>query len=91
MSNETDKRLVAIPSTLAGAHHFLRLVTKRFPSLDRHAHLLTLHQGKLQLSLVCDAPCWQFTFDAEDLTKAPEQLLQEIARLMPPKEPKPAA
>jgi hypothetical protein len=86
MTNDTDNRLVALPGTLAGAQRFLHLVTKRFPPIARHAHSFTLYQGKLQLNLVSVAPCWKFTFDAEDLAKSPEHLVQEIAMLMPPKD-----
>lgn len=76
---------------MKNALQFLDMVTKRFPPLDRHGHSLTLHNGKLQLNLVCVAPCWKFCFDATDLEKDPAKLVQEIARMLPREEPTPAA
>jgi hypothetical protein len=67
---------------MKNAFLFLNLLTKRFPPLDRHAHSLTLHRGKLQLNLVTDAPCPKFCFDAADMEKDPAQLVGEIVGLM---------
>jgi len=91
MSEETDKRVAMMPGCpIVGAVQFLQALTKRFPPIARHAHSLTLHQGKLQVNLVNSTPCWKFTLDAEDLLKPTEQLVMEIARLMP-KDPPPKA
>lgn len=91
MNEETDKRLVPIPGTLAGAQTLLTHLTKKFPPLGRHHHSITLHQGKLQLNLVHVAPCESVTFDAEDLAKPVAQLVMEIVALVPKETPKPAA
>ena len=76
---------------MKNALQFLEMVTKAFPPLDRHGHSLTLHKGKLQLNLVCAAPCWKFSLDVADLEKDPSQLVQEVARMLPKEEPTPAA
>jgi hypothetical protein len=92
MSEETDKRVVMLPGCpVVGAVQLLQQLTKRFPPIARHAHSLTLYQGKLQVNLVNTTPCWKFTLDADDLTKPAEQLVMEIARLMPKDPPKTAA
>jgi hypothetical protein len=61
---------------------FLQMVTQKFPPITRHAHLLTLRDGKLELKLLNATPCWRFVFDPSDVEKNPEQLLHEITILM---------
>lgn len=91
MSEEADKRVFTMPGTLSGARALLQMMTQRFPPIARHAHSITLYQGKLQLSLVHVTPCEKLTFDAEDLQKPTAQLALEIANLVPREPPKPAA
>jgi len=89
MEDQDNRIVMGMPT--AGALVLLQLLTKRFPPIHRHAHSLTLYQGKLQVNLVNVAPCWKFTLDSDDLMKPPAQLVMEIARLMPKDPPKPAA
>jgi hypothetical protein len=91
MSEDTDKRLVTLSGTLWGAQALLQMMTKRFPPIARHAHSITLFQGKLQLNLVHVAPCEKLTLDADDLNKPVAQLVLEIVNLMPKEPPKTAA
>jgi len=91
MNEETDKRLLPMPSVLAGAQTLLQQMTKKYPPIARHSHSLTLYNGKLQLNLVHVTPCESLVFNAEDLTKPTAQLVLEIAALVPREPPKPAA
>lgn len=96
MSEEQpDKRLVMMlemsASTLLGAQALLQQMTKKYPPIPRHAHQLTMREGKLVLNLLHVTPCESITLDAEDLSKPVAQLVLEIAALVPKEPPRPAA
>jgi hypothetical protein len=86
-----DKRVLTLPGNVSGALLLLQQMKRRFPPIARHAHSLTIYQGKLQLSLVHVTPCEKLVLDADDLAKPIDQLVTEIARLVPRDPPKSAA